>query len=526
MKQISINNSNTRDIEDTLKNCMCPNAFKVRLKLHFFLLFIPFTLQANIVKFPLYRIGVKFDKPGTYYLLTPENVNKIKKDLFSIVDVCEGSKKSFEKTFSNPNFQVILNERNYNEIITFTKFPHFTVSKEISGTLKERLINQCYSFKNASIEYLGDNSGTTSMGKFISYLYKVSTPQFSYFSEGFFIEARNATILVTANTIVKTSNLSLINSIENINSEEYDNFLDGYYRLVQNKDFRNAFIKLSEAIKLEPKNEMAYEKRVTLNIKLKNYNAVLNDANIILNIDETNINALIFKGLANYFLGNYNDAIDCFDKAQLVLSIAILSNIQNEYFTSFSEIYRLKGEIYISLTNSGKAIENLETALELTNDSLNTASIYYNMGLVKSTLQNNQSEAIRFYTLAINNYSSDALKEKSEAFYNRGINYRKLKKNKEAISDYTSAIKIRPNYVKAYNNRAVAKMSIQDFKGAIADCNQVIKIDNGLSENSGMAYFNRGLAKISLDDISGCDDLLKAKSLGQSISQEMLNICK
>lgn len=235
---------------------------------------------------------------------------------------------------------------------------------------------------------------------------------------------------------------------------------------------------------------------------------------------------MLIKGLANYFLKNYYDAIEYFEKAHLTLSVLTLVNIQNEYYSSFAEIYRLKGEAFINLKNSEKAIENLQVALELSYDSLNTASIYYNLGIVKSTLQNNPSEAIKFYSLAINNYPANANKEKSEAFYNRGINYRKIEKPNEAIKDYTSAIKIRTDYIKAYNNRAVAKISIEDYKGAIADCNQVIKLDNGQTENTGMAYYNRGLAKLSIDDIKGCDDIKKAKSLGQSVSQEILNLCK
>jgi tetratricopeptide (TPR) repeat protein len=498
----------------------------MKCNLFLLLLIVPFTVKANPLKFPLYKIGVKFDKPETHFLLTPEKVNILKKEIFVIVKVCEASKKSLEEALSNPNYQVLLNENNYNEIITFVKFPHFEVTQEIPESLKERLKEQCYSLKNASIEYLSDNVGTSPAGNYISFLYKVTTPEISYYSEGFFIETRKSTILVTINTINKPNNISFINSIEDINSEEYDNILEELTQLMKKDDYNNALIKISEAIKIEPTNELAYEKRIAINFKLKNYNEVLNDANSILKFDTDNINALLIKGLANQFLQNYNEAINCFEKAHFTLFVLTSVNIQNEYISTFAEIYRLKAEAFIYLKNSEKAIANLQDALVLSYDSLNTASIYYNLGIVASTLQNNPSEAIKYYSLAINNYPSKANEEKSKAFYNRGINFRKNEKPSEAIKDYTSAIIIKPDYVKAYNNRALTKLSIEDYKGAIADYNQVIKLDNGQIENIGIAYFNRGTAKLNLDDIKGCEDMKKAKSLGQSVPQEILDLCK
>ena len=46
---------------------------------------------------------------------------------------------------------------------------------------------------------------------------------------------------------------------------------------------------------------------------------------------------------------------------------------------------------------------------------------------------------------------------------------RKLKDYTGAIADYDKAIKLNPDYVKAYNNRGLAKSSINDYNGACSD---------------------------------------------------------
>jgi tetratricopeptide (TPR) repeat protein len=71
--------------------------------------------------------------------------------------------------------------------------------------------------------------------------------------------------------------------------------------------------------------------------------------------------------------------------------------------------------------------------------------------------------------------------------------------NQGAIADYDKAIKIKPNYANAYNNRGSAKYNLGDKKGAIADYNQAIKIKPDYAK----AYHNRAIAKSDLGDNKG-----------------------
>lgn len=59
--------------------------------------------------------------------------------------------------------------------------------------------------------------------------------------------------------------------------------------------------------------------------------------------------------------------------------------------------------------------------------------------------------------------------------------------------------------------RSSGKMQIQDFNGAIADCNRAIELRPDLA----MAFNNRGISRIATGDTSnGCADLEKAAKLG------------
>lgn len=137
---------------------------------------------------------------------------------------------------------------------------------------------------------------------------------------------------------------------------------------------------------------------------------------------------------------------------------------------------------------------------------------YYNDGKIQSD-KGNRNEAISLYTKAIENYPIEDSYMKSEAYYNRALNKRYLNNYKGAIADYTEAIKLRPDYYKAYNNRGFAKMQIEDYTGAISDFTETIKYDNYNTELSSMALGNRGLSKLMLDQ-NGCPDLKKAIELG------------
>ena len=68
-----------------------------------------------------------------------------------------------------------------------------------------------------------------------------------------------------------------------------------------------------------------------------------------------------------------------------------------------------------------------------------------------------------------------------------------------AISDYTKAIELNPDYAMAFYNRGVIKNELKDYERSIQDYNSAIE----LNPNYSMAYYNRGLIKDNLGNQSG-----------------------
>jgi lipoprotein NlpI len=68
-----------------------------------------------------------------------------------------------------------------------------------------------------------------------------------------------------------------------------------------------------------------------------------------------------------------------------------------------------------------------------------------------------------------------------------------------AIADYTQAIRLNPNYVGAYINRGIARRRNGDLQGALADYDKVIQLD----PNDFGGYVNRANVRLDLGDPKG-----------------------
>ena len=93
--------------------------------------------------------------------------------------------------------------------------------------------------------------------------------------------------------------------------------------------------------------------------------------------------------------------------------------------------------------------------------------------------------------------------------------------NYGAISDYTKAIEINPNYASAYNNLGNIKKEFKDYNGAISDYTKAIKIN----PNDELAYYNRGRNKEDLKDNYGAiSDYTKAIEINPNYASAYNNL--
>ena len=87
------------------------------------------------------------------------------------------------------------------------------------------------------------------------------------------------------------------------------------------------------------------------------------------------------------------------------------------------------------------------------------------------------------------------------------------------LSDLAKVIKLAPDFVYAYYNRARLYFEMKDFEASLSDYNEAIKHNPGFAE----AYFNRGLIKLFLgNNEEGIADLSKAGELGLADSYNII----
>ena len=134
-------------------------------------------------------------------------------------------------------------------------------------------------------------------------------------------------------------------------------------------------------------------------------------------------------------------------------------------------------------------------------DSALTAEVWFERGFNTADLD----EQIRCYTEALR-----LRPDYAKAYYYRG-NALVAKGNFDgAIADYTMTLRLRPDFVEAYCNRGNARSQKGDYDGAIADYTEAIR----LMPDDAEAYSHRGLAFQAKEDITAAQrDFDKAKCL-------------
>lgn len=79
-------------------------------------------------------------------------------------------------------------------------------------------------------------------------------------------------------------------------------------------------------------------------------------------------------------------------------------------------------------------------------------------------------------------------------YYNRGLLRTQTKEYRQAIDDYSQAIKLNPRFVDAYLKRCEMRYKLGDNQGVLNDCHEVLNIDPTVAK----AYYYQGRARYSL----------------------------
>ncbi|MEH2411539.1 tetratricopeptide repeat protein, partial [Nostoc sp.] len=189
----------------------------------------------------------------------------------------------------------------------------------------------------------------------------------------------------------------------------------------------------------------------------------------------------------NYFI---HRAPDFFDWRSGVFELPTMPEVVEQE----SNRLLLEGdyEEYLKLSYEqkiGKIIEIQDLLTEKHQPESRKASLLFELGRLLSTANE--------YEAALTSYDQ-ALKFKPdyhEAWNNRGIALHDLERNEEAIASYDQALKFKPDYHLAWNNRGYALHDLERNKEAIASYDQALKF----KPDYHLAWNNRGYALHDLE---------------------------
>ncbi|MEH1824142.1 MAG: tetratricopeptide repeat protein [Nostoc sp.] len=271
-------------------------------------------------------------------------------------------------------------------------------------------------------------------------------------------------------------------------------------------NYEGAIEDFNQAIKLDPQNALAYNRRGDAYYRLGDYEQAQADSSQAILLNPQDANAYFDRGFAFSELGKYKEAIADYTQAIKLNSkdayayygrgLARTQSKDNKgAIEDFSKAIALKPEYTEAYLQRGILRRRLRQRLEAIQDfdkvikiNPSDAKAYYQRGLTQS-INKQKYAALKDYTDAIN-----INPKYIEAFLNRGDIYSDLGNKVEATEDYKTILQIDPKFIAAYIHRGIHRFSFGDYKGAIEDYTAALKLDT----NNLAAYNNRGNAYLEL----------------------------
>jgi tetratricopeptide (TPR) repeat protein len=294
----------------------------------------------------------------------------------------------------------------------------------------------------------------------------------SDFKEALRIEPTNASTIYYLTKAYKNSGnhkeaiSTLDKTIENFRSKNinstfaYELLAEIY---IEEKDYYKALDVLNQAIIQDKNNEKLYIQRADLySLHLEDNNSAMKDYDNAVQISPTNIETLKNRAVFLIFYFDQPDAA-IKDLQQIVQSDS--NNI---------EIFNLLGIAYEQLNNYQNANYYYSKGIEISYvDSASASFCYRNRGELKAK-NNKFSEALKDYGAAIE------LNPTNEQLYiARGNFHLEYPKDiKSAESDYTKAIKMRPDIIDTHGARGYFYFNNEEFEKAIIDFKSILSLDS------------------------------------------------
>jgi tetratricopeptide (TPR) repeat protein len=257
--------------------------------------------------------------------------------------------------------------------------------------------------------------------------------------------------------------------------------------LCESKSFEAAIRCCDLALGLNPASADAYSLRAEANDDRGLYDQAIADYSRAILMDPLRASPFFQRGAVYYEKHDYKNAI-------ADLSSAIKAQPDN------AVAYVRRGIAHARMGDYDAAISDYDRASKL--DPANTEAMYNRAWALDlqydQTMENgntgaalNQAQHSKLSQRVTDlSQKLEGAKTDPQLYYERAMVCLKLRKWKEAIADFGSAISLNPKFTSAYVNRGFAYSSLRQFDPAISDYTAAIAV----SPQNPSAYYRRGIA--------------------------------
>ena len=248
----------------------------------------------------------------------------------------------------------------------------------------------------------------------------------------------------------------------------------------QGKD-DEALMALDRAVFVKETYAPAYLKKARIFLRKQDFESSLNPFYATRKYDKKNLDACLGLGIAFSQLRQYDSAMVWFAEA---LDIS----------PGNSEALINRGKCHYQMENYRRALMDFEDAID--KDKRN-AEAYFYKGKINKELKQTEKAIDDFNeakALGFNPY---------ECAVEVGLSFVDMGKYSKGIRFFTDAIRLSPNKAPAYAHRGLCYLYEEDYKEALADLDEAIKIDTGLGTVKNRVEL--GLLKLRFSDFSGAE---------------------
>jgi tetratricopeptide (TPR) repeat protein len=260
----------------------------------------------------------------------------------------------------------------------------------------------------------------------------------------------------------------------------------------------------AEELGFKPNNAFRFI-RADSNYYTYRYIAAIREFSVIIESGAKTVPILYKRGYALYYLEKYKEANDDFD-AVIKSAESAVNETNND--TGKSEIFAMSGLANIWMGNYDEAKHDLDKAVKLNAES---ALAYFGSGIL-SYHSGRNGEAIRNFESA----EEHGLKSNPHLYYFRANAYYNTEEYLKAADDYTRVMRIGWKTLEVRQKRAYSCLMTKNYSNAIADYDAIVESGNAATET----FVFRGVAMCGLGRMEPAfADFKKAEEDGFSSDQ-------